>query len=93
MSRRGPDLPTRVAALAEVTQLGAGRLPDDALRHAHGVVERARERAALSPDYTVVALAGSTGSGKSSLLNALAGEQIATAGVTRPTTGFASAAV
>jgi GTP-binding protein EngB required for normal cell division len=93
MSRRGPDLPTRVAALAEVTQLGAGRLPDAALEQAAAVVVRARERAALSPDHTVVALAGSTGSGKSSLLNALAGEEIATAGVTRPTTGFPSAAV
>src|SRR5215218_3318443 len=93
MSRRGPDLPTRVAALDEVTELGAGRLPDEALERARGVVGRARERAALSPDYTVVALAGSTGSGKSSLLNALAGEEIAQAGITRPTTGFASAAV
>jgi GTP-binding protein EngB required for normal cell division len=93
MRGRGPDLPTRVAALEEVTRLGAGRLPDDALEHAGAVVGRARERAALSPDYTVVALAGSTGSGKSSLLNAISGEEIATAGVTRPTTGFASAAV
>ncbi|GAA2724844.1 dynamin family protein [Cellulomonas aerilata] len=93
MSRRGPDLPTRVTALAEVTQVGAGRLPPAAVEHAEAVVARARERSALSPEHTVVALAGSTGSGKSSLLNALAGEQIATAGVTRPTTGFASAAV
>jgi GTP-binding protein EngB required for normal cell division len=93
MSRRGPDLPTRVAALAEVTQVGAGRLPQAAVEHAEAVVARARERSALSPDHTVVALAGSTGSGKSSLLNALAGQEIAKAGVTRPTTGFASAAV
>ncbi|WP_298460539.1 GTPase [uncultured Cellulomonas sp.] len=93
MSRRGPDLATRVAALAEAVDLGAGRLPEVALDGARGVATRARERAALSPDHTVVALAGSTGSGKSSLLNALAGEEIARAGVTRPTTGHASAAV
>jgi GTP-binding protein EngB required for normal cell division len=93
MSRRGPDLPTRVAALDEVTEVGAGRLPQAPVEHARAVVARARERSALSPDHTVVALAGSTGSGKSSLLNALAGQQIATAGVTRPTTGYPSAAV
>ena len=34
----------------------------------------------------VVALVGGTGSGKSSLLNALAGEEVAPTGVVRPTT-------
>ena len=45
------------------------------------------------PDHTVVALAGPTGSGKSSLLNALAGDNVAEVAVTRPTTSEALALV
>lgn len=41
----------------------------------------------------MVALAGGTGSGKSSLFNRLAGEQLAPAGVRRPTTSRARAAI
>ena len=37
-------------------------------------------------DHTVVALAGATGSGKSSLFNALVGADVATVGARRPTT-------
>jgi GTP-binding protein EngB required for normal cell division len=43
--------------------------------------------------HTVVALVGSTGSGKSSLLNALVGQQIARSGVTRPTTSVTQGVV
>ncbi|QIK83145.1 GTPase [Sanguibacter sp. HDW7] len=50
------------------------------------VVARVRERLGLGADRTVVALAGSTGSGKSSLLNALAGAEVARPGLLRPTT-------
>ncbi|MGZ4608666.1 MAG: GTPase, partial [Actinomycetes bacterium] len=42
---------------------------------------------------TVVALAGSTGSGKSSLFNALAGAELSPVGVRRPTTSKAHACV
>src|SRR4029450_13359239 len=44
-------------------------------------------------DHTVVALAGSTGSGKSSLFNALARLKLSPVGVRRPTTGVAHACV
>ena len=57
------------------------------------MVARARDRAALSGEYTVVALAGATGSGKSSLLNALADARIAEPGVRRPTTGHPVAVI
>jgi GTP-binding protein EngB required for normal cell division len=80
-------LRARVAALDEAVGLARGRLPDAQLDAPAAVVARARERAALSGEYTVVALAGATGSGKSSLLNALAGAHIAQPGVRRPTTG------
>lgn len=50
------------------------------------VISRVRERLGVGADRTVVALAGSTGSGKSSMLNALAEAHVAQPGVLRPTT-------
>ena len=83
---RGPSLPERVAALSTVVEQGQGRLPSELLDSASAVVRRAGERLALSGDHTVVALAGATGSGKSSTFNAIAGVPLATVGVRRPTT-------
>ena len=89
----GLDLAARVEALDDAVVAARGRLPDAVLGPAVSVVGRARARLALSGDYTVVALAGSTGSGKSSLFNALAGADLAAPGVRRPTTGQPMAAV
>lgn len=49
------------------------------------------ERLALGVDHTVVALFGGTGSGKSSLFNALTALQFADVGARRPTTSRAAA--
>ncbi|WP_296665156.1 GTPase [Demequina sp.] len=59
----------------------------------HAAVERCDERLHLGIDWTVVALAGGTGSGKSTLFNALVGVPFAVSGVARPTTSQVSAAV
>ena len=53
---------------------------------ADAVVAKVGERTALVGGHTVVALAGATGSGKSSLFNALVGDAVAKVGVRRPTT-------
>ncbi len=86
-------LATQIEALGTAVDAARGRLPDTLLDPVAATVTRARERTGLSADHTVAALAGSTGSGKSSLLNALAGEQIAAPGVLRPTTDRPLAAV
>ena len=52
-----------------------------------------RERLALGVDHTVVALVGGTGSGKSSVFNAIARLPFAQVGVLRPTTSKVSACV
>ncbi|GAB2948561.1 GTPase [Nonomuraea fastidiosa] len=91
--KEGPSLDSRLAALIEAADLGAGRLPDEAVAAAREVAGRAGARRELSLDHTVVALAGATGSGKSSLYNALAGKKLADVGVTRPTTSAAQAAL
>ncbi|PZG12822.1 YfjP family GTPase, partial [Nonomuraea aridisoli] len=81
----------RVDALLEAASLGEGRLSEQAVSAARAVAERAGARRGLSIDHTVAALAGATGSGKSSLFNALAGDEVAAVGVTRPTTSTAQA--
>ena len=63
-----------------------------AVDRAESLVRRADRRLAISGDATVVALAGATGSGKSSLFNAIVGEEVATVGVRRPTTSTALSA-
>ncbi|MDO8151798.1 GTPase [Isoptericola sp. b408] len=90
---KAPDLSTRTAALDRAVEAGQGRLDRELADSARGVVERARERGGLSAEHTVAALAGATGSGKSSVLNAVAGADVAEPGVQRPTTAHALAAV
>jgi GTP-binding protein EngB required for normal cell division len=87
------DLQTRLEALREAVALADGRLDDSAVAAGRAVVERAGTRLSLGPDLTVVALAGATGSGKSSLFNALAGVELAPVGVRRPTTSRPQACV
>lgn len=81
-----PTLEERLAALQRVRELGAGRIPEVQGTEIDGLLGRSAGRRALSGEHTVVGLFGATGSGKSSLLNALVGEQVATSHVRRPTT-------
>jgi GTP-binding protein EngB required for normal cell division len=78
-------------ALQEAVVLCEGRVDPDTLAEARRVVDQADRRLALSGSATVVALAGATGSGKSSMFNALSGTTLATVGVRRPTTAHAMA--
>ncbi|SIQ60441.1 GTP-binding protein EngB required for normal cell division [Micromonospora avicenniae] len=92
--RVDPDvLLARLDAVRRFLAAADGHLPDSRLVSAHTLVERAGTRLALSRDHTVVALAGATGSGKSSLFNGLARLHLSPVGVRRPTTGVAHACV
>ncbi len=90
---RALDVAARAQALSEALDAGGHRLDPAAARTARTLVGKVDERVRLSADHTVVALAGATGSGKSSLFNALSRLDIATVGVRRPTTSTASACV
>ncbi len=90
---RGAPLDTRVGGLEQAVGSGRGRLDEDVVGHASGVVERAGARLRLSAEHTVVALAGATGSGKSSTFNALSGLDLAEVGVRRPTTSWVTACI
>lgn len=94
LRRRGSlPLEERLHSLAWVVELAEGRLPEEDVRPARDLVERAGRRLDLGLSNTVVALAGATGSGKSSIFNAIAGRDLSPVGVRRPTTGVAQACV
>ncbi|WP_239132000.1 YfjP family GTPase, partial [Streptomyces griseus] len=66
--------------------LSRARLDRDTLAEAGRVLDEAAARQRLSSRHTVIAVAGATGSGKSTLFNALAGAPISDTGLRRPTT-------
>ncbi|RZU33879.1 GTPase [Blastococcus saxobsidens] len=92
--RRKADRPLteRLASLREAVEVAEERLDVPEVAAARSVLAKAGAREALG-DATVVALAGATGSGKSTLFNALSGSEVSTPGVRRPTTGVAHATV
>jgi GTPase Era involved in 16S rRNA processing len=93
MVSRGTDIGARIEGLDAATEAARGRLDDALVDDARAVVDRATGRLRLSADHTVVAIAGATGSGKSSTFNALTGLELSAVGVRRPTTSWASACV
>ncbi|MEP6816408.1 MAG: GTPase [Marmoricola sp.] len=90
---RRSDIVAQLTGLEQAVVGAKGRLDDAVVEPAAAVVERAGARLRLSPEHTVVALAGATGSGKSSMFNALAGLDLAAIGVRRPTTSWATACI
>lgn len=83
----------RAAALQRALTLGGPALPADDVAVARTLLARVAERSRIGGVHTVVALAGATGSGKSSLFNLLVGEPVSRVGARRPTTSRAAAAI
>ncbi|HEU5157804.1 MAG TPA: ABC transporter [Streptosporangiaceae bacterium] len=88
-----PGLPSRLSALESLVELGRGRIDEELLDDTGVLLNRAGQRLVLSADHSVVALAGGTGSGKSSLFNAVCGLELSPVAVRRPTTSAAHACV
>jgi GTP-binding protein EngB required for normal cell division len=86
-------LSIRLSALDALVELGAGRIDQRLLDDTAVLLDRAGERLRLSGDHTVVTLAGGTGSGKSSLFNAICGLDLSPVGMRRPMTSLAHACV
>ncbi|WP_104175383.1 GTPase [Arthrobacter sp. Y81] len=85
-TREASRLHARLEALNDARELAGGVLPEESLDDVLQVLERASSRRSLSSEHTVVGFFGATGSGKSSLFNAVSGADIATAAARRPTT-------
>ncbi|NNC91770.1 MAG: hypothetical protein HKN80_04700 [Acidimicrobiia bacterium] len=80
------DLSTALAALSVALEAAAPIAAPEALAPVTELAREAEKRHGFLGDTVVVALAGGTGSGKSSLLNALAGVEVSAVGAVRPTT-------
>ncbi|CAN5765925.1 50S ribosome-binding GTPase [soil metagenome] len=92
-SRQAPNLDDRLQALRRVVEIGRDRLEPSLVDQARGILERGTERMGFGRNLTVAALAGATGTGKSSLFNRLSGADLSPVGVLRPTTSTTQAAV
>jgi len=91
--RSDMDLSARVEALRRAIDIADGRLDQRLVGAASVIADKVSDRMGHGTSHTVVALAGSTGVGKSSLFNSLVGVDVSAVGVRRPTTGVAHAAV
>lgn len=80
------DVPELLDTIDLVLARAAGIVPDDLLREAEQYASEIRERRGFLGETLVLAVAGGTGTGKSSLVNALAGEVITSVSVLRPHT-------
>lgn len=80
------DLPQVLEDLARAVDLGEQLGLREELTQARDVLTQASHRRRLAPQTTVAALLGATGSGKSSLTNAMAGSEVSRTARTRPTT-------
>lgn len=86
-----PDLEHDRADLVVAVDACKGRIDASVLNQVRAVIDRVDRRLALSRDVTVIAIAGATGSGKSSLFNALTRTALAEPGIHRPMTQTAMA--
>ncbi len=93
LATRGTSIGTRLQGLEQAVTAGRGVIDDALLDETVATVDRATGRLRLSAHHTVVAIAGATGSGKSSTYNALTGLELSSTGVRRPTTSWATACV
>ena len=83
----------RAASLIAALESGVGCLAERGVYRAEVAIMKAAARTAIVGGHTVVALAGATGSGKSSLFNDLTGADIAPIGARRPTSSTPIAAI
>lgn len=86
MTSHDSDLRDRTDRLQEAIDLAGDRLDPETAAPIRQAIAGVRERLSLGVDHTVVALAGGTGSGKSSLFNRLSRLEFADVGIKRPTT-------
>jgi GTP-binding protein EngB required for normal cell division len=93
LATRGTPLGARIEGLRAAVEAARGHIPDERLDEALSTADRAAGRMRLSAQHTVVAIAGATGSGKSSTFNHMVGLELSSIGVRRPTTSWATAVI
>ncbi len=88
-----PRLRAGLEGMMAALDAGGPYLPGEQTAEARKSLEKAASRMSISGGHTVVALAGATGSGKSTLFNAFVGALVSDVGRLRPTTTSTCAAV
>lgn len=83
----------RLTALDQAAGIGRDYLTPTQRERLEQVARAGAERRALSAEHTVVGFFGATGSGKTSLFNAIVGEDLGKAAARRPTTSSPLAAI
>ncbi|WP_347040011.1 GTPase [Glutamicibacter halophytocola] len=83
----------QIDSVVEAMQLAEPYLDSESIDLAASVIRKSESRRKLSSEHVVVGLFGATGSGKSTLFNALVGRELASTGVIRPTTTNTVAAI
>jgi len=86
-------LNAQLGAFDEAVEILAKYSDDAEQEHVGAVRAKAHERLRHGTTHTVVAIAGATGSGKSSIVNRLAGRELTKSSVRRPTTSATHAVV
>ena len=87
------ELSTRLDAFDNATELAKKYYPEEKIDSLDALRAKARGRLRHGTTLTVVAIAGATGSGKSSIVNRLAGTELTKSSVRRPTTSATHAVV
>lgn len=91
--KRKAPLGDRLTALDEAAAVAKPYLAEEELARLTKVARAGAERRELSGEHTVVGFFGATGSGKTSLFNAVVGEDLGLAAARRPTTSSPLAAI
>lgn len=93
LGRVDSALVARLDAFDDATQLATKYYPESEIQSLDALRAKARGRLRHGTRLTVVAIAGATGSGKSSIVNRLAGTELTKSSVRRPTTSATHAVV
>ena len=91
MRRATNPVASAAQQLDEMCTLAARDLDEQTLARIRELIDVTSERSEVDPSWCVIGMLGGTGAGKSSLVNALSGGEVVTAGVRRPTTNEACA--
>ena len=91
MRRATNPVASAAQQLDEMCTLAARDLDEQTLARIRELIGVTSERSEVDPSWCVIGMLGGTGAGKSSLVNALSGGEVVTAGVRRPTTNEACA--
>ena len=91
--KKKATLGERLGALEDAAAIGSPYLAPSERERLESVARAGAERRELSAEHTVVGFFGATGSGKTSLFNAVVGEDLGKAAARRPTTSSPLAAI